>query len=306
MTKRVKRGLVVIGLAGVVAAGLTTMAGPQASVSASPLLVSDTAMVSTPLHPEADYMGSSVPAFERAAAPKLQPEAKSANAVAGTPGLDVSHYQNQVDWNSVAANGAKFAYVKATEGTTYLDPQFAANYTGSANVGLKRSAYHFGLPDQASGVDQATFFVAHGGGWSNDGKTLPPALDIEYNPYSTADWAGWCYNRTPAQIRAWINDFITTVHAHAHRWPVIYTTRGWWSHCTGSNTTIPVNSPLWIEPVASDAGGPPGMPAGWSAYTFYQWAHSGTFPGDQDVFAGTVSQLAAFAAGTTPAKLDEH
>jgi GH25 family lysozyme M1 (1,4-beta-N-acetylmuramidase) len=294
-----------VGSAVVVVTGLAVTGTSQASVVIAPPL----SAIAVP-HPDLDYMGSSLPASERAAVSQPRAKAMTAQAAAavptGTPGLDVSHYQNQVDWNSAASNGARFTYVKATEGTTYLDPQFTANYNGSANVGLKRSAYHFGLPDQASGVDQATFFVAHGGGWSNDGKTLPPALDIEYNPYSTADWAGWCYNRTPAQITAWINDFVTTVHAQVHRWPVIYTTRGWWSHCTGGDTTIPANSPLWIEPVASDAGGPPGMPAGWSAYTFYQWAHSGTFPGDQDVFAGTVSQLAAFAAGTTPAKLDEH
>jgi len=30
---------------------------------------------------------------------------------------------------------------------------------------------------------QGNFFVGHGGGWSNDGKTLPPAIDLEYNPY---------------------------------------------------------------------------------------------------------------------------
>ncbi|WIX93719.1 hypothetical protein [Amycolatopsis sp. DG1A-15b] len=41
------------------------------------------------------------------------------------------------------------------------------------------------------------------------------------------------------------------------------------------------------------------MPAGWSAYTFYQWAKSGTFPGGQDVFAGTAAELAAFAARPT-------
>jgi GH25 family lysozyme M1 (1,4-beta-N-acetylmuramidase) len=49
-----------------------------------------------------------------------------------------------------------------------------------------RGAYHFGLPDRASGAAQAEFFVANGGRWTNDGKTLPPVLDIEYNPYSTA------------------------------------------------------------------------------------------------------------------------
>jgi GH25 family lysozyme M1 (1,4-beta-N-acetylmuramidase) len=249
------------------------------------------------LHPETDYLGSFVPASEGVVAGGRQTTSVSAVAPEGLPGLDVSHYQKPVDWPGVAAKGAQFAYMKATESTTYVDPTFATNYAGSANAGLVRGAYHFGLPDRASGAAQAEFFVANGGGWTNDGRTLPPVLDIEYNPYSTADWAGWCYNRTPAEVTAWLSDFVATVHDRTGRWPVIYTTRGWWNHCTGGDVTVPAHSPLWISPVASDAGGPPGMPAGWGAYTFYQWAKSGTFPGDQDVFAGTAAELAALAAG---------
>src|SRR5262249_25614134 len=153
----------------------------------------------------------------------------------------------------------KFAYMKATESTTYTDPQFATNYAGSANAGLKRGAYHFGLVDTSSGSDQAVYFLAHGGGWANDGKTLPPRLDIEYNPYSTSDWSGWCYNRTPAQVSLWISDFTTTIYNRTNRWPVIYTTSGWWNHCTGGNTSINANTPLWIAPVASDNGNSPAM-----------------------------------------------
>ncbi|MEV5712974.1 GH25 family lysozyme [Amycolatopsis mediterranei] len=280
------------GVAAVVFAG-TLVTGPCQASEAGTLPATGFGR----LHPEADFLGSSVPVSERAVTAGRQVASVSAVAPDGLPGLDVSHYQKSVDWPGVAARGAKFAYMKATESTTYLDPTFATNYAGSANAGLVRGAYHFGLPDQASGAAQAEFFVANGGGWVNDGKTLPPVLDIEYNPYSTADWAGWCYNRTPAEVTAWLTDFVTTVHDRTGRWPVIYTTRGWWNHCTGGDVTVPAQSPLWISPVASDAGGPPGMPAGWSAYTFYQWAKSGTFPGDQDVFAGTAADLAAFAAG---------
>ncbi len=55
-------------------------------------------------------------------APKL-----AADAVRG---LDVSSHQPNVDWPSVAAAGARFAYVKATEGTTYKNPLFGRQYNG--------------------------------------------------------------------------------------------------------------------------------------------------------------------------------
>ncbi|MDQ0383049.1 GH25 family lysozyme [Amycolatopsis thermophila] len=249
-----------------------------------------------PAHPDTDFAGSTGHS-PTAARPFAATQATTAPA--GTPGLDVSHYQGAVDWAAAAANGAKFAYLKATEGTGYTDPQFAANYSGSANAGLARGAYHFALPSDSSGAAQATFFLAHGGGWVADGRTLPPVLDIEYNPYGTADWAGWCYNLTPAQVAAWISDFATTVHDRTNRWPVIYTTNGWWSTCTANSAAFG-NDPLWIAPSSSDAGGPPTIPASWSAYTFFQYATSGTFPGDQDVFNGSATDLATFTTGDTP------
>ncbi|WP_236790749.1 GH25 family lysozyme [Amycolatopsis sp. GM8] len=245
-------------------------------------------------------MGSTVHAHETTAR-----SLAVAAAPAGTPGFDVSHYQGNVDWTGAVASGAKFVYMKATEGTDYTDPQFTANYANSANAGLARGAYHFALPSDSSGAAQATFFLAHGGGWVADGHTLPPVLDIEYNPYGTADWAGWCYNLNAAQMTAWISDFANTIHARTNRWPAIYTTNGWWSNCTGNDAGFG-NDPLWIAPSSSDAGGPPGIPASWSAYTFFQWATSGTFPGDQDVFNGTAADVAAFTIAGTADQIQAH
>ena len=72
--------------------------------------------------------------------------------------------------------------VKATEGTSYINPYFTQQYGGAHDVGLVRGAYHFGLPDRSTGAAQAQWFTANGGAWSADGQTLPGALDIEYNP----------------------------------------------------------------------------------------------------------------------------
>ena len=127
-------------------------------------------------HPGRDHAGSGLAEREGAGAvPKVAP--------AGLPGLDVSSWQGNVDWSSVAANGGRFAYVKATEGTTYTNPYFTQQYGGSFEAGLVRGAYHFALPDHSSGTAQADWFASHGGAWSADNQTLPGALDIEYNPY---------------------------------------------------------------------------------------------------------------------------
>ena len=289
------RGAVTVGAVTVLVTGV--LAGTPAiasGASAAPSASRGTASV--PVHPDSDYLGSTVGAHTTAT-PKAAARAAAASGVT-TPGMDVSHFQGTVDWSAAAGQGAKFAYMKATESTTYVDPQFTADFAGSADAGLLRGAYHFGLPDTSSGAAQAQFFLAHGGGWVADGKTLPPVLDIEYNPYSTADWAGWCYNMTPAQISAWISDFVTTVHDRTNRWPVIYTTNGWWTNCTANNPNF-TNDPLWITSTVT-------MPASWTDYTFDQTASSGTFPGDQDVFNGSGTDLQAFATGTGPDKIAQH
>lgn len=94
-------------------------------------------------------------------------------------GIDVSAHQPGVNWNAVKANGIEFAYIKATEGTSYISPEFNKQYTSATNAGLIRGAYHFARPAASSGAAQANYFVSHGGGWSGDGSTLPGALDLE-------------------------------------------------------------------------------------------------------------------------------
>jgi GH25 family lysozyme M1 (1,4-beta-N-acetylmuramidase) len=209
-------------------------------------------------------------------------------APAGLKGLDVSGYQGNVNWSAVKSNGGAFAYIKATEGTYYVDTTyFAQQYNGSYNAGLIRGAYHFAIPNNSGGAAQADYFVAHGGGWSKDGRTLPGALDIEYNPYGAT-----CYGLSQASMRSWIAAFLNEYHARTTRWAVIYTTTNWWTTCTGNYSGFAANDPLWIARYASTVGT---LPAGWSAYSFWQWADSGTFPGDQDVWNGTLARLQVLA-----------
>jgi GH25 family lysozyme M1 (1,4-beta-N-acetylmuramidase) len=51
--------------------------------------------------------------------------AAPASAATSVKGMDVSGYQGNVNWPAAWNNGARFAYVKATEGTGYTNPYFA-------------------------------------------------------------------------------------------------------------------------------------------------------------------------------------
>lgn len=213
-------------------------------------------------------------------------EARPALA-SSVPGMDVSSWQGEVDWAAAYASGARFAYVKATEGTTYTNPYFAQQYNGSYEQGMVRGAYHFALPDRSSGAAQADYFLAHGGGWSADGRTLPGALDMEYNPYGAT-----CYGLSQSAMAAWVADFVNTYYNAAGRYPTIYTSTSWWDQCVGSQGSFAAADPLWIARYASSVGE---LPQAWTDYVFWQYADSGTFPGDQDLYQGSMPELRRFA-----------
>ena len=39
-------------------------------------------------------------------------------------GVDVSAYQGEIDWEVISEQGISFAYIKATEGTDFIDKRF--------------------------------------------------------------------------------------------------------------------------------------------------------------------------------------
>jgi GH25 family lysozyme M1 (1,4-beta-N-acetylmuramidase) len=207
-------------------------------------------------------------------------------APSGVNGIDVSGWQRTVNWSYWRSNGKSFAYVKATEATSYRNPYFPAQYTGARNVGLIRGAYHFALPNRSGGSAQASYFVAHGGAWRRDGHTLPGALDIEYNPYG-----GTCYGMSKPHMVSWIRAFNGRYKALTHRDAVIYTTLDWWTTCTGNSTAFRYTNPLWVARYAKSVGR---LPGGWPFYTFWQY---GSSPLDQNHFSAKHKRLVVLANG---------
>src|SRR5260370_25639255 len=99
------------------------------------------------------------------------------------PGLDVSHYQEVVDWPTVAAGGEAFAFAKASEGKSVADVYFADNWSALRAAGILRGAYHFFHP-ATDAAAQADFFLsrlanANGGSIQLAPGELPSALYLE-------------------------------------------------------------------------------------------------------------------------------
>jgi GH25 family lysozyme M1 (1,4-beta-N-acetylmuramidase) len=292
----VRRSLLVAGALGASVALTATMAAGTAAASAKPAAKPLPKGSTIPLGD--GYMGVGYVHDSKAFKPDTRgldlnkPEILSPDfAASPPPGIDVSHYQGTINWTSVKAAGIQWAYIKATEGTTYTDPTFSANYTNAYYAGVIRGAYHFAQPGSSSGASQANYFAAHGGAWSADNLTLPGMLDLE----------GGCYGLSAASMQSWILDFYNTYKADTGRDVVIYTSASWWNSCTGGWSGMSTRSPLDAASWTSAAD--PTIPTGFPYATMWQYTDAGSVSGisgavDRDKFNGDHSRLLALANNT--------
>lgn len=70
-------------------------------------------------------------------------------------GIDVSHWQEDIDWQLVKNSGVEFAIIKAggSDDGFYTDSKFESNYAGAKAVGLPIGAYYFVGKDFVSSAD---------------------------------------------------------------------------------------------------------------------------------------------------------
>lgn len=80
-------------------------------------------------------------------------------------GIDVSSYQEKIDWNLVAQDGVEFAIIRVglrgwgSEGTLKEDTQFKANIEGAIAAGVKVGVYFFSQATTEAEVDEEVQFV---------------------------------------------------------------------------------------------------------------------------------------------------
>ena len=149
-------------------------------------------------------------------------------------GVDVSSYQGQVAWPAAAQSGVAFAYIKATEGATYVNPYFQTQWGGAKAAGLQYGAYHF-FSFCSAGADQAKNFLAT---VPSDPSALPPAVDLELQ--------GNCLKRpkTPA-LSSQLKTFVTTVEKATGRKMIFYV--GWDFALWYRKLTLLRQRPLWLD-----------------------------------------------------------
>ena len=155
-------------------------------------------------------------------------------------GIDVSRYQQVIDWEDVKAMQVKnirigFAYIKATEGIDLVDEQFRRNWLETEEQGITKGAYHFFVAGK-SGRQQAKNFISIVQLKKGD---LPPVLDVEDA------------NASPQDIIREISEWLSVVDKHYHVVPVIYCNIEFYNKYIRENFK---EYPFWIAHIWSPIG----------------------------------------------------
>ncbi|AXK19372.1 GH25 family lysozyme [Bacillus sp. COPE52] len=91
-------------------------------------------------------------------------------------GVDVASYQGEVDWRELEKQNMKFAFIKATEGSAFVDEYFSTNWKNANKTGMRTGAYHFFSFD-SKGETQAKQYIRT---VPKHKQALPPVIDVEF------------------------------------------------------------------------------------------------------------------------------
>ena len=199
-------------------------------------------------------------------------------------GVDVSSYQGDIDWEILSDEGIDFAFIKATEGSNFVDEKFSINLENAYKTDLFVGAYHFFSYD-SEGETQAENFI----------KTvpklegmLPPVVDVEF--YNDNQ------HKPPKRLHTQniLKPLLKKLEEYYGKKPIIYATpKSYYLYIIGDYKEYPI----WIRntvinPVLADG----------RSWTFWQYSDSHVLKGysgdekhiDMNVFYGTKKDLEDF------------
>lgn len=128
----------------------------------------------------------------------------------GKRGIDVSHYQHNINWKQVAANKEiTYVYIKATESANLVDNMFRSNLSEARKAGIPAGIYHFFSPTTApmAQLKNLTTTVPH----LHD-QDIVPMIDVEVKGKAS-----------PEDLRHRLRQFLKGVEDYYGVKPILYT-----------------------------------------------------------------------------------
>jgi lysozyme len=207
-----------------------------------------------------------------------------------------------MNWHKAQENGISFAYVKSTEGSRWVDPQFLSNAGKLSGNAIIWGPYHFWSAN--GGVsNQLNHFW---GTISPSGYNLPPAIDVEVPPTRISR------SRFKSNVYSALIRLKTRMEANGdYRKPLLYTSPGFFnSYLLDSVLVWDDICELWL---AHWNVAYPAVPSGFDTYRIHQYSSDG--PGqlygaqsnriDMNRYNGTTEELLEWGSvQVQPQKLD--
>jgi lysozyme len=207
-------------------------------------------------------------------------------------GMDVSHYQGNIDWEQVKQNQPKiaFVYVKATQSSHDVDPNFNENWESARQAGILRGAYHF-FNAQADPKKESDLFISIVK--KIEPKDLPPWLDLEGGKYSAVKSV--TKEKYVSNVLIWLEEVEKALGIK----PIIYASPDF----ARDHLTDKRFSPYGLAVAEyNPAAKAPEMKGAWKdqPWTFWQFSQTGKVKGingnvDLDRFNGSIPELLKIA-----------
>lgn len=146
-------------------------------------------------------------------------------------GIDVSHWQQNVDWNQVAADDVDFVML----GTRYkgeVDPNFRTNADAAHAAGVELGAYIYSYATSVEMAEQEADFILD----------LVKDYPISYPIAFDAEDAGTLGTLPPDQISAIINAFCRKIEAAGY-YPMVYANEYWLNNKIDKST---LDYDVWV------------------------------------------------------------
>ncbi len=144
------------------------------------------------------------------------------------PGVDVSEYDETINWPDARDAGIVFAIARVSDGLDFPDPYFDSNWADIKSVGMIRGVYQYFEPDQDPHL-QAQLLLSHIPDFGPG--DLAPVIDVEtLDSLDAGDAAG--------AVQTWVGD----IQGALGRRPIIYTSARVWNLFDNP----PLAADLWV------------------------------------------------------------
>lgn len=193
--------------------------------------------------------------------------------------IDISHWEDPIDFKKVAAAEIVAVIAKATHGATGVDSAYAKFKKAAVPYKFLWGSYHFGTGSEVSAQVEHYLSVVK----PTDRELV--CLDFEPNPNGTT--------MTLDQAR----EFVSSIRKRLGRYPVLYAGYSLKETLNGIPDDLLSKCPLWL----AQYGPKPVVPVGWKKWTLWQYTDgevspephtvAGIGPCDRNQFNGTIAQL---------------